>query len=772
MISTIEKKSQVFPTDVGDTSSLALEPSVSNPGVMPELQQEFRIGNSSSSDSALSFNGTISRNQARIGSLTRADGNNPLRNGRFADDYQLSGVRSGERVQIDLTSGQFDTYLQVVDRRTGRLIFQNDDRGFSTNSQLTIDVSSGADYLVRVTSYGTGATGRYTLATSGNGISLTSISGNQIRSGYLTPEMGLSLRGDGLNPWRVGSYADDYALTGVSGGQQVRINLDSSRFDPYLQVLNRRTGEVIASNDDGGPGTNSQLTFTAQSGVNYLLRATTFRREAFGGYTIRTYTDPGNTLRSAEIRPSARFARSERVDTRDADDFYRFYVSSSGIFTANLTHLSGDADVRLIRDVNNNGQIDLGEIRAWQWERGTRNESIRDFLERGTYFAQVTSHNNQTANYRLSTNFTPAARDNRRFSIQTNLGSGLTGLNAAARNAILQAARTWEGVISHSTFNGDHIVRINISGTNMNNPDGTPNRSTLATAGWRNVQRDANGRWMPVTGVSTINTRFLNRYNSDPAYLRSVMTHEFGHVLGIGTLWETRGRNFVNRSRGTYNANTYAGWVYGGVLGTNRQAAVPVTHGVRAGSDWSHWDEGTFDTELMTHQSEGSGRVATPLSQLTVASLRDIGWNVNYGGAQPWMRVTIQRVRALDTFDEWAWFSARRADFYPRVGINGQYYRRGEISNDNDITPNWTFNQGVNNYNVPINIQIWDSDVDDDDSADINRFGGNNRRLGLTYNTLTGRFTGSGLSGRNGQLIYSRGFGNDSAEIWFRIAHM
>jgi hypothetical protein len=319
---------------------------------------------------------------------------------------------------------------------------------------------------------------------------------------------------------------------------------------------------------------------------------------------------------------SPTFSVSDRVDRTNSTDFYRFTTNQSGIFTANLTGLSGDADVKLVQDRNNNGQIDQGEVIAWQWERGTRSESIRRFLNPGTYFVKVASYNNQTANYSLATNFAAAATDNRQFSIQLNFGQNLQNLNTAARNAINEAARFWEQVIPFSSFDRPQTLTINVQGTFRND-------SVLAFAGPSQLARTSNNRQLPTAGSATINTRYNADYNRTPSFLRDTMIHEFGHVMGIGTLWET-GQNLIDRASVTYRANTNAGWAYGEMLGTFSPAAVPVEPNI-----FGHWDEGRFREELMTPRAEGPG-IATPLSQLTIASLRDLGWNVNYGAAQPY----------------------------------------------------------------------------------------------------------------------------------------
>jgi len=95
---------------------------------------------------------------------------------------------------------------------------------------------------------------------------------------------------DTKNPKKLGSFSDDYTLTGVSNWQQVQINMDSTAaIDSYLQLINASTGEVIAFNDDLINGRkNSQLSFTVVPGVNYAIRATSLNANETGNYTIKT----------------------------------------------------------------------------------------------------------------------------------------------------------------------------------------------------------------------------------------------------------------------------------------------------------------------------------------------------------------------------------------------------------------------------------------------------------------------------------------------------
>ncbi|MEB3359983.1 MAG: S8 family peptidase [Synechococcales bacterium] len=103
----------------------------------------------------------------RQSQLTDDDPLNKVRPGRFADDYQLRNVRDKQQIHLKLNSTRFDTVLQVFNADTKELLFQNDDSfngiAQTTNSRLTFIVQPGVDYLVRVTSYGSRETGKYSL---------------------------------------------------------------------------------------------------------------------------------------------------------------------------------------------------------------------------------------------------------------------------------------------------------------------------------------------------------------------------------------------------------------------------------------------------------------------------------------------------------------------------------------------------------------------------------------------------------------------------------
>jgi hypothetical protein len=76
-------------------------------------------------------------------------------------------------------------------------------------------------------------------------------------------------------------------------------------------------------------------------------------------------SDAGNSLATATNLGTLKGTQviSGWVDSLDISDIYRFSLTSSRSINLTLSGMSSDADIRLIRDVNNNGVIDSGDVR-------------------------------------------------------------------------------------------------------------------------------------------------------------------------------------------------------------------------------------------------------------------------------------------------------------------------------------------------------------------------------------------------------------------------
>jgi hypothetical protein len=122
-----------------------------------------------------------------------------------------------------------------------------------------------------------------------------------------------------------------------------------------------------------------------------------------------------------------------------------------------------------------------------------------------------------------------------------------------------------------------------------------------------------------------------------PLQMRGLITHEIGHVVGIGTLWETNGylQGKVSSVGGDPRYTGPAGVAeYQSALG-GADADIPVANTIGPGTYNSHWREVIFKDELMTGIAAGA-LIPQPMSSMTIASVGDLGYVVDPGAADPY----------------------------------------------------------------------------------------------------------------------------------------
>jgi hypothetical protein len=216
------------------------------------------------------------------------------------------------------------------------------------------------------------------------------------------------------------------------------------------------------------------------------------------------------------------------------------------------------------------------------------------------------------------------------------------GLNTAQKNAFKMAADRWSTVIVGDlpdvVINGQLIddVLIEASGSEIDGPG-----NILGQAGPTHLRPASAGAaaFIPAKGRMQFDTADLASMQQRGT-LNDVITHEMGHVLGIGTIWTQKGL----LAGGTTNNPTFTGRnarrEYGVLRGTG-PTAVPVENTGGPGTANSHWRDTIFRNELMTGFVAGP---PNPLSRLTVASLQDLGYVVDLTKAEPYTLPNLLRL--------------------------------------------------------------------------------------------------------------------------------
>lgn len=217
------------------------------------------------------------------------------------------------------------------------------------------------------------------------------------------------------------------------------------------------------------------------------------------------------------------------------------------------------------------------------------------------------------------------------FSIDFTFEGGLTASQEVIFN---EAKATWESyIVGYQAGITQTSIAITASGQTMDGEGGL-----LGSAGPRSAI-SRGGYWITRTGNMTFDSADLAALEAN-GMLDEVITHEIGHVLGLGTLWnEDWNQLYVNGS-GQYTG-AFALDAYRDEFDPSA-TYVPVEMSGGAGTADGHWNENDGGTGL-TGITDGEGRDLAHelmtgwvgpsgaehyISNTTLGSLRDLGFDV------------------------------------------------------------------------------------------------------------------------------------------------
>ena len=266
---------------------------------------------------------------------------------------------------------------------------------------------------------------------------------------------------------------------------------------------------------------------------------------------------------------------------------------------------------------------------------------LRGSTAAGRWTLEVADHAFQDGGtlhgWRLALDTGPAATA--AFVIDVRFRGGLT---EAQQDAFSVAAERWSEIIV-----GD-LPDVSVAGETIDDvvieAEGVPIDGPGKVLGQAGPTTLRPGSFLPAQGVMSFDTADLAQMEADGSLVRVIM-HEMAHVLGFGTIWDQLG---LLQGAGSANP-TFTGAAaireFAALRGEGAAPlAVPVANVGGPGTRDSHWREAVFANELMTGFLDTG---VNPISRMTVGSLADLGYEVDFGAADPYVLPTPQQTAIL-----------------------------------------------------------------------------------------------------------------------------
>jgi hypothetical protein len=334
------------------------------------------------------------------------------------------------------------------------------------------------------------------------------------------------------------------------------------------------------------------------------------------------------TLTSEKIIPNLVMA--------DSHDWYKFAIASPGTsanFVAiNFQNSQGNLNLELYNSAGTRIGVSSGTIDSEMISLNGR--------AAGTYYVHVFGVGGAiNPNYTLQIE-PPGAPPTSPLPGSTtfDINFRFSGVTPSQAQIFLQAAAKWQSIIVGDVPNSAYFapgstrgvlvddVLIDASGLNVDGVGGVLGQSSPDFV--------RSSSLIPIHGTMEFDSADLASLEANGTLL-AVIEHEIAHVLGFGSLWASKG---LIAGAGTANSR-YLGAqgvaAYNSVFHPSPTAtSVPLENTGGAGTADSHWRESVFGNELMTGFL-GPGLV-NPLSIVTIAAMKDLGYTVNLGAADPY----------------------------------------------------------------------------------------------------------------------------------------
>ena len=268
--------------------------------------------------------------------------------GQRAEFYRFSAT-AGQRVAIELSSKDFDTYLTLRKASDNSVVAEDDDgAGSGTDSRIAQTLEAGGEYVVEARAFSGDGEGRFklTLEEVAPPPAPSGLSFGQTVEGEITTD---DPQDDD------GKHYDAYVFSGTEG-QRVQAILRSGDFDAVLAIGSAEDDfSALATDDDGlGEGTDSRLNLTLPTAGEYVIRSSPLTGEEKGLYSLELIDrgpepKPGSVLVGATARGALSVADA-LTDEGAFYDAYRFQAKKDEKLRVTLVSNAFDAFIDLGED--------------------------------------------------------------------------------------------------------------------------------------------------------------------------------------------------------------------------------------------------------------------------------------------------------------------------------------------------------------------------------------------------------------------------------------
>lgn len=207
---------------------------------------------------------------------------------RGYDSYAFSGVE-GQRVQVIMRSGDFDTYLRIASADGEFTELASDDDGLQegTDSRLNFTLPSTGDYVLRAQPLGEDSDGLYS-------IELIDRGPEPVPGSILVGSTARGTLAETDASAEDGSFFDAYRFDAKKGDTLI-FTMVSNEMDAFVTVGREKEDgefEVLGSDDDSLSDTHARLEWEVTDDGAFVLRAGSFGQGETGAYAVTIERKP------------------------------------------------------------------------------------------------------------------------------------------------------------------------------------------------------------------------------------------------------------------------------------------------------------------------------------------------------------------------------------------------------------------------------------------------------------------------------------------------